>query len=348
MYEKPCLFIVAIGMLLFHGLLHSAEYNSTTLLFPEITYKHISYQSPKTTQESDTHFAFTGLHVGSNQTLNTLVEVHANEHHEKIERLQLGFDFADSHKVWFGKGHSPIGYWNTEYHHGSYLQTSLSRPNPTTSVLPRHLTGISLEGTFASFEDKISYNIVTGLAPVMSYEGLDDFDIVGSNDDNKLGIAGQLIYTPDEFGDTKIGLSLGYFSIKSQRSDLDDFKKSLASVFINWQQNDHRFISEVFYIHTDKSTEPNTNDDYFGTGYVQYEHRLTHTLTAYGRIEDVYNENNSTLQQIHSNFTKEGQFAGLRYDFLDHQALTVEVALVKEISGKKTESVSLKWNAVFP
>jgi hypothetical protein len=145
-----------------------------------------------------------------------------------------------------------------------------------------------------------------------------------------------------------MGISLGHYDINSQRQDLDDFEESLLSIFINWQQGDHRFISEVFYIDADMSTDTLKGDDYFVTGYLQYEQRLSPVFTAYGRVEEVYNENDSTALQVHTRFTQKGRVAGVRYDFSGNQALTIEAASAKKMSGKYVESISLKWNAVFP
>ena len=39
------------------------------------------------------------------------------------------FDKSDRLKVSFGRYHTPINYWNTAFHHGQWLQTTISRPD---------------------------------------------------------------------------------------------------------------------------------------------------------------------------------------------------------------------------
>jgi len=45
-----------------------------------------------------------------------------------LERAQIGYTFADAATLWAGRFHSPYGYWNTAFHHGAHMQTSVRRP----------------------------------------------------------------------------------------------------------------------------------------------------------------------------------------------------------------------------
>jgi hypothetical protein len=45
-----------------------------------------------------------------------------------VERLIIRYDFADFFKVSAGRYHTPHSFWNTEYHHGLWLQTTTARP----------------------------------------------------------------------------------------------------------------------------------------------------------------------------------------------------------------------------
>ena len=45
-----------------------------------------------------------------------------------LERLQFGYTLSDAATLWLGRFHTPFGYWNTAYHHGTQIQTSALRP----------------------------------------------------------------------------------------------------------------------------------------------------------------------------------------------------------------------------
>ena len=43
----------------------------------------------------------------------------------EVERSIIRYDLNDYFKVSFGRYHTPINYWNTEFHHGQWLQTTV-------------------------------------------------------------------------------------------------------------------------------------------------------------------------------------------------------------------------------
>ena len=62
----------------------------------------------------------------------------------------LRFDQSDRLKVSFGRYHTPINYWNTAFHHGQWLQTTIARPEMIQfggRFLPVHFVGALVEGS---------------------------------------------------------------------------------------------------------------------------------------------------------------------------------------------------------
>ena len=67
----------------------------------------------------------------------------------EVERMILRFDHSDQLKVSFGRYHTPINWWNTAYHHGQWLQTTIARPEMIQfggRFLPVHFVGALVEG----------------------------------------------------------------------------------------------------------------------------------------------------------------------------------------------------------
>ena len=63
-----------------------------------------------------------------------------------LERLQLGYVFSDNLTLWGGRFHTPLGYWNTAFHHGAQIQTSVTRPRMVAfedqgGIMPSHTVG---------------------------------------------------------------------------------------------------------------------------------------------------------------------------------------------------------------
>jgi hypothetical protein len=69
-----------------------------------------------------------------------------------VERSIIRYDYNDHFKCPAGRYHTPINYWNTAYHHGLWLQTTISRPEMIRwrRFLPVHFLGMLAEGNIPS------------------------------------------------------------------------------------------------------------------------------------------------------------------------------------------------------
>src|ERR1700716_669831 len=101
-----------------------------------------------------------------------------------VERLLIRYDYNDFFKLSFGRYHTPINYWNTTFHHGAWLQTTISRPEMTQfggSFIPVHFIGSLVEGSVPAGGLNLNYNagVGNGRASVISRGG--DFGEVNDN-----------------------------------------------------------------------------------------------------------------------------------------------------------------------
>jgi hypothetical protein len=68
-----------------------------------------------------------------------------------VERVIISYRPNPHFQVAAGKHHTPIGYWNNAYHHGTLFQPTITRPlmflfEDEGGVLPIHSTGVLLAG----------------------------------------------------------------------------------------------------------------------------------------------------------------------------------------------------------
>jgi len=73
----------------------------------------------------------------------------------ELERLLLNYHYSDNFNVGFGRYHTSIGYYNTAYHHSSWMQTTVDRPflfefEDGGGILPVHNVGITASGSVPS------------------------------------------------------------------------------------------------------------------------------------------------------------------------------------------------------
>lgn len=67
-----------------------------------------------------------------------------------VERSILQYAFSDNLKLSAGRYHTPIMYWNTAFHHGLWLQTTITRPEMIEfggALIPVHFVGLLADGT---------------------------------------------------------------------------------------------------------------------------------------------------------------------------------------------------------
>ena len=94
----------------------------------------------------------------------------------EVERAIIRFDQSDELKVSFGRYHTPINWWNTAFHHGQWLQTTISRPEMVQfggRFIPVHFVGALVEGVVPSGGWNINYQagIGNGRGSVISRAG---------------------------------------------------------------------------------------------------------------------------------------------------------------------------------
>jgi hypothetical protein len=116
---------------------------------------------------------------------------------EDLERAQLAYTVNDALTLWAGRFHTPYGYWNTTFHHGAQLQTTVERPQflqfeDHGGILPAHTVGLWGTGELRVGDGRVLYD---------AYVGNGDRIVNGQLDFNA---------ELDDNGNREIGFSLGY------------------------------------------------------------------------------------------------------------------------------------------
>jgi len=275
-----------------------------------------------------------------------------------VERLQAGWLVNADNTVWFGRHHSPLGYWNTQFHHGAYLQTAIDRPaisafDDDGGVLSMHVTGLFLEGqrTLGNGNASLPYSFSTGLGPNLDHkEGLEALDLLHINrGDHKLVTTLRLGYRPDSAAASEAGIFVSYGLIPGDMNDIREIRQSIAGAYTNWEQGAVRVIGEVYAVHNDLKgvIDATSSSGSFISAHVQAEYALNNDWTFYARAENSFSDKNDPyLAHFHA-FIRQRNLAGVRFELNKHQALTVELANSK-LQDERFNRIDLQWSAVFP
>jgi len=90
---------------------------------------------------------------------------HPTNYTVEVERSIIRYDYNDYFKISFGRYHTPIGYWNTAFHHGAWLETSIDRPEIVKvggTYTPIHFVGFLVEGNIPSGGAGLAYSVGVG------------------------------------------------------------------------------------------------------------------------------------------------------------------------------------------
>lgn len=283
-----------------------------------------------------------------------------------LERFQVGYEVVPDTVLWLGRFHQPASAWNTEHHHGRYLQTAITRPSienweDDVGVIPQHITGALIESRRqfgANAGIQISGGV--GAGPALSRDGFEPITLVGSNaGEHGLSFTGRLAYLPDYVGTSSAGLLFGHDQIFVRNSAAlatlrsDHALLGIYGAYADWSVAQWRLIATGY--HVDVELDRPTPDESFVSGYLQIERQLPHQLTAFARFEDSARMQNSHYVALFDqpdgtlDISLRRQALGLRWDFARRQAFSSEFArLVSLTQHERAYEMRLQWSAAIP
>jgi hypothetical protein len=275
-----------------------------------------------------------------------------NTKSHNLERLQLGWHLGES-SLWMGRFHNPIGYWNMQFHHGAYLQTSISRPGIMAfetggGVIPNHLTGFLWEGIHEFDTAGIYYTLGVGAGPGITNR-MHALNILDPGGSHRPGVSFRLGYQPVSYGSDEFGISGAYTEIPIDSKTLTQTKQLVAGAYANWQYKSLRVLSEAVYAHNwlDNYSNNRTNSGFFNT-YGQLEWNFQPDWTLFGRAEGTFgNVHNNQYLALFPKYVEDRFMVGMHYKLRHNMALKVEASR-DHISNDHFNVVMFQWSALFP
>src|SRR3984893_11744379 len=208
----------------------------------------------------------------------------------EVERNIIGYDYNDFFKLSFGRYHTPIGYWSTAYHHGSWLQTTIARPEMVKfggTFIPVHFVGFLVEGNIPSGGAGLGYNVGVGNGRGSTISRPGDFV---DNNNNRAWVA-NLYARPAKLYGLQMGVSVYRDKIKPVPAPPSgtDFREWITAAHIAYTKESPEFLAEFANVHHQNVlTNFVTNSQAY---YVQVGYRLPwleKALKPYYRFEHTH------------------------------------------------------------
>ena len=237
-----------------------------------------------------------------------------------VERTIIRYDYNDFFKVSFGKYHTPIGYWNAAFHHGAWLQTTISRPEMVRfggTFIPTHFVGLQVEGNIPSGGLGLGYNVGlgNGRSSILSKSGDS-----GDSNDNRSWVAA-VFARPARLYGLQVGGSVYRDKLTPQPGQ--NFGEWISAADVVWTKEKPEFLAEFANVHhRDVLTSNTWNSQAF---YVQLAYRLPwqqNKWKPYYRFEYIHKpESDPTLVDT---LDLSGSTLGVRYDITNYAAFKGE------------------------
>jgi hypothetical protein len=262
----------------------------------------------------------------------------------EAERLLVKYEFSDLFKFSTGRYHTPIGYWNSAYHHGTWLQTTVSRPRMVkfgSEIVPIHFVGALVEGKVPRNALGLSYmaGIGNGRHANIARAG-DSGDING----NRAWML-QLNIQPQRYYGLNAGV--GYYRDKVSPPGQPEVNEGIFSGYVAWAREAPEVIIE--YVHSNHELVAQSSiSGNVDAWYAQFAWRLAgaqRQWKPYVRFErDRIDPSDPLLGTRGLDY--DGGIVGLRWDFDPHAALKAEYRNEEFDNGGRENSFRLQISFV--
>jgi len=334
------------------------------LLFPSVDTFNTFNESHPEVEESFVRPSLSAMYSYNGGRFRFLAEYLWSSTESELERLKIGWQAGDDTMWWFGRFHSTAKFWTSEYHHGQFMQTSITRPSveeweDESGPIPSHVTGLSVEHTLPrSNETAWNLGFSFGLAPKFVKDELHPYDMLDPESDHGLSYNTRVAYRPNIFSDNQIGMLVGWNDINVDSesgpnlADLNNIEQLTVGVFGDWHWDKLRVLASVVHFENELNYTMESVDDVFVAGYLQLEYKTGDDWTVFGRVDASSSEDTSPYLRLLPAYVSHRHMLGVRWDFIDSHSLTMEVADTSThgdgLTHNNFKEVRFQWSAVFP
>jgi hypothetical protein len=168
-----------------------------------------------------------------------------------LERLLFKYDYNDHLRMSFGRYHTGIGYYNTAFHSGSWLQTTADRPlimefSKAGGILPTQAVGLSFAGSIPSGRLGLNYIAEYGSSDTIRPDLTDDL-LEDENNGNHVNFG--LFARPDSIPGLQIGGSIYHDRISDfTRGPSVRLSQTIVNGHIVYVRHGIEFLNEGFLL----------------------------------------------------------------------------------------------------
>lgn len=272
-----------------------------------------------------------------------------------LERAQIGYTFSDPLTLWAGRFHTPFGYWNSAFHHGAQLQTSILRPRlldfeDDGGILPVHTVGLMAVGTVRAGAGRLHYNVYAGNASRINDGVLNPNAGGDDSGSHLLGFNAEY-----RFSSTPDGLSIGVHGLREQIGIYDAAgvlsartRLGMLGAWAVYDAADWETIGEIYrFRNSNLSAGGGSHGSW--AGYAQIGRSFEERWMPYLRVERaVLSGADGYFAALANGHTYSRQLVGVRFNLDTRSAVKAEIARTLDASiGRAVDALRLQFAVSF-
>ncbi|MFZ5864043.1 MAG: hypothetical protein ACOYXR_14550 [Nitrospirota bacterium] len=269
-----------------------------------------------------------------------------------LERLQISYLFSDALKVSAGRFHSSLGYWNTAYHHGAFLHTTIKRPfflnfEDEGGVLPVHSVGLLASGRLFTDAGEFAYGAFVGNGSSISTGPPLELDPNNESDPNKNKAVGlRAMISPTGLHGWTVGAS-GYSSrvIDDQAPLTLDVTQTILGADAVYLNGSIELIAEYFLVRDKNKLGTDTTNNHLY--YVQLGREFDGRVTPYVRHEQMSLDESDPYMDALSAIDNRTETAGVRVRVGDQSVLKFEGRFITDNGSDSHQEYGAQWAFAF-
>lgn len=293
-----------------------------------------------------------------------------------VERFYVSHSRGDALMISAGRFHTPLGFWNANFHHGLLLQDTVDRPffmefeDAHEGVFATHMVGLQLGGELHWGDYLVDYrlgvvnspSIDSGSANHLGGHEIEVNNHVDGSDDKSVVVRLGLINADETLG---LGLSANYNNIlESGEQDPADpmatqilqqgevlFEQTIMAVDLQYSGDRFYAYAEYFLFRTfDNQTistatlTANPKEYESSAWYLQLGYRLRDKTTLAVRRDVLEFEDNATYFTMLNVEPQERSTVALHYELEESSGLRLQYTRTNHtLTGLSSNRWALQW-----
>jgi hypothetical protein len=328
--------------------------------FADVSYQHDIHDTNAV--ENNGAFALGPIDLYVAESLgprvDVLVEALIESGGVDVERLQIGYLFSDALKAYAGRFHTALGYWNTGFHHGTFLYTTIQRPfslnfEDDGGALPTHTVGLLLTGRQFLPGGEFSYSAVVGNGSSVTGEnGANILDPNTEEDPNRNKAVGlRAAFAPTALHGWALGASaftnhiINSAPLVPPATTTLDVDQTILAADLTNTQGPWEVLAEYYAVRNRDELVADTFTNHIY--YVQIAREFSGLVTPYARHEQLSLDESDSYWSPFGYVDKRIETVGTRVRVGDQSVLKFEGRFITDDGSDSHQEYGAQWAFAF-